>query len=196
MSDLLSSKDIKDIINQPIADNNVIKLPLLNIFGNEVDVKSFRIFLYSVIIWSVLSAFLLYLKIWQPYFTFFYYLFIGLSIFNLLNSPDDLIKDQNTLMLEMQSQDNFIQGTISIFAILYVFLGGMKIKEDDKSIIYKLLTIALLISATSLFIYNHTNDSVNISTIKKVKQTLFNQALVLFCMSLFLIFRSQWSLNV
>jgi hypothetical protein len=196
MSDLLSSKDIKDIINQPIADNNVIKLPLLNIFGNEVDVKSFRIFLYSVIIWSVLSAFLLYLKIWQPYFTFFYYLFIGLSIFNLLNSPDDLIKDQNTLMLETQSQDNFIQGTISIFAILYVFLGGMKIKEDDKSIIYKLLTIALLISATSLFIYNHTNDSVNISTIKKVKQTLFNQALVLFCMSLFLIFRSQWSLNV
>jgi hypothetical protein len=182
--------DTKDI-NTKFVD--LIKItPTYNIFGKEIDIDTLIIFASIVIILILVICLLIYIKIWDSYFIIFFAIYFLLSLFNLFNDSADMIADQGIAMSELQTQDLFIQGCISIYILIFVFLYSIKIPKEMKYKIYKLLIITILISSFSIFVYQVKIDSSrNIRILKKVKQAFFNQSLVLFCITLYMIFTTQ-----
>ena len=126
------------------------------------------------------------------YFSIFFGIYLLLSIFNLINDSDEMIADQSIAMSELQSQDLFMQGCIYMYILIFVFLYSIEIPKEMKFKIYKMLIITILISSFSLFIYQAKIDSSrNIRFLKKIEQTIFNQSLVMFCITLYMIFTTQ-----
>ena len=141
--------------------------------------------------WTIIIAILVLSGSWRSYFIYFIILYFAVVLFNLLNNSNNVLTDENSSILEMQGQDSFVQGTISMYILVFVFLDSIKIPESEKYSIYKLLLITLMISATSLFIYNYKNDTRNIRLLRKAKEFLFNQSLAIFFIALFMIFKTQ-----
>ena len=79
-----------------------------------------------------------------------------------------------------------------MYILIFVFLYSIEIPKEMKFKIYKMLIITILISSFSIFIYQAKIDSSrNIRFLKKIKQTIFNQSLVMFCITLYMIFTTQ-----
>jgi hypothetical protein len=177
---------------EEVVDDSLNKLPILNILGINVDVDTFKIFVVSMISWIFIICILFFTGLWEKYFIYFILFYYVLAFLNLINNSNNVVSDQAISLLQIQGQDNFVQGSISMFILVFVFLDSIKIPNPkDRFKIYKLLIITLLLSATSLFVYNYKNDTRNIRALRKTKQFLFNQSLVLFCICLYMIFRTQ-----
>ena len=140
----------------------------------------------------LIISILFYINLWDSYFIIFFIIYIILTIFNLFNDSSDIIADEGIMMSELQTQDLFLQGCISMYILIFVFLYSIEITKNMKFRIYKMLIITILISSFALFIYQPRIDSSrNIRILKKIKQVAFNQSLVLFCITLFMIFTTQ-----
>ena len=181
-----------EVPTEEVVDESLNKLPILNILGINVDVDTFKIFIISMVSWLFIICILFFTGLWEKYFIYFILFYYVLAFLNLINNSNNVVSDQAISLLEIQGQDNFVQGSISMFILVFVFLDSIKIPNvKDRFKIYKLLIITLLLSATSLFVYNYKNDTRNIRILRKTKQFIFNQSLVLFCICLYMIFRTQ-----
>ena len=207
----LSENDLNNLTPVPISDQTseepppseesndesvVDDLPIVKIFGRKIDTDSLYLFLVSMVVLLILIIILIYSGLWKNYFGTFVLIYVLISIFNLFNSSNNVVSDITIGLLEIQSQDNFVQGSISIFILVFVFLDSIKMTQEQKFKIYQMLIITLLLSSSSLFIYNYKNHPRNIRTLRKTKLFLFNQSLLLFCITLYMIFLTQKVGNV
>ena len=180
----LSATDIQNMLD----DNDKLKkLPTLNIFGLKVDTQSFSVVIIALILWLILwLSFGIFTIV--PYANVFFIIYIFISITNLFNSAID-VSDVESERMNMSSQQNYIQGAISIFILAFVFLYNVKMDDESAKQTYKVLIISLMISCVAIIIINVKNISKNIRFVRKIQQMVFNQGLILFLLALFMIYK-------
>ena len=61
--------------------------------------------------------------------------------------------------------------------------------EVQRTEVYRVLILSLLIASLSIIIINVKNDSINIRFVRKMQQMLYNQGLILFLLGLLMIYR-------
>lgn len=190
MSKELTSEDVQNLISE---SEELRKLPTMPIFfgafGPEVDTQTFWVTLGSIIVWLLIWGFYKIHKIVNNYISMlFMFLFIGISILNLINSATD-VPDSASEREKFSSQQYYIQGGLSIFILLLVFLFNIPISDkEDKDKVYKILIISLISTCLGTIIINVKNESVNIRLVRKIQQSLYNQGIILFVFCLVLIY--------
>jgi hypothetical protein len=182
----LSSEDIQNLISE---GDKFKKVPSFNLFGKEWDVSSTCIAIFSILFWIFMWYFF---KIHTrnsrvPFTSFFFLFYIMISFLNLYNSASD-VSDVETERVNQTSQLSFIQGGIAVFILAFVFLYNINMTEHDRTKIYSVLIVSLLVSCLAITIINVKNDSTNIRVIRKMQQALYNQGLVLFMLGLYMIY--------
>ena len=180
----LTAEDIKTLITE---NDKLKKLPTINIFGLTFDEESVIVVIISIILWSLLwYGFNIFGII--SYAEYFYILYIIIILINLANSAGD-VPDVETERLQQSSQQSFIQGGIAIFILAFVFLYNINMDEVQRTEVYRVLILSLLIASLSIIIINVKNDSINIRFVRKMQQMLYNQGLILFLLGLLMIYR-------
>ena len=180
----LTAEDIKTLITE---NDKLKKLPSINIFGLTFDEESVIVVIISIILWSLLwYGFNIFGII--SYAEYFYILYIIIILINLANSAGD-VPDVETERLQQSSQQSFIQGGIAIFILAFVFLYNINMDEVQRTEVYRVLILSLLIASLSIIIINVKNDSINIRFVRKMQQMLYNQGLILFLLGLLMIYR-------
>jgi hypothetical protein len=182
----LSSEDIQNLISE---GDNFKKVPSFTLFGKQWDVASTWVAVLSVIFWiSMWYLFKIHTRNRHvPFTSFFFYFYIMISFINLFNSASD-VSDVETERVNQSSQLSFIQGGIAVFILAFVFLYNINMTEHDRTKIYTVLIVSLLVSCLSITIINLKNDSTNIRFVRKMQQALYNQGLVLFMLGLYMIY--------
>jgi len=184
-SSKLTPEDIQSLIEE--GSNKLAKLKTLNIFGIEIDLESLIVIIIATILWLLLWVGFNIFNI-VSYAEFFFILYIIIILINLANSATD-VPDLETERLQQSSQQSFIQGGIAVFILAFVFLYNINMDEEDRTKVYRVLIIALIISCLSIIILNVKNDPVNIRFVRKIQQMLYNQGLILFLLALFMVYR-------
>lgn len=179
----LSQTDVKDLISE---SEQFKKLPSIDLGFIKIDTQSMIISIVALIAWFLLWFYFNIFSI-VPYSEVFFIFYICILIINLVNSAND-IPDVESERLQINSQQNFIQGGIAVFILAFVFLYNIKMGEPERINIYKVLIICLIISSFGIILINVKNNSKNIRTVRKIQQFLYNQGLVLFILSLFMIY--------
>ena len=183
MDNKLNEKDVKDLLYK---SEQFTKLKTITIFGLEFDIHSIIITLLGIILWILIWK---YCNIFGvvSYADYFFMAYIIISLLNLLNSSIDA-SDITSEINQQSIQQSFIQGSLAIFILLFVFLYNFKIDTEDQTDIYRLLAISLLIGCISIIIIDIQNNSINIRLIRKIQQTLYNQALIIFLLALYMFY--------
>lgn len=180
----ITAEDINNLLSE---STKLKELPYFNIFGLKIDVESSIVFIISIILWIALWLFFGIFQI-VDYSEYFFIFYIIISLTNVLNSAND-ISDAETERTHLSSQQSFIQGGIAVFILAFVFLYNIEMGEEDKTKVYQILIISLIISSLAIIILNLKNEPSNIRFIRKTQQLFYNQGLVLFILALFMIFR-------
>ena len=180
----LSSEDIKSLIDE---SDNFKTLKTVNIFGFKVDVESIIVIIIAFVLWFFLWIFFNIFGI-VSYAEFFFILYVIILLINLANSATN-IPDVETERFQQSSQQSFIQGGMAVFILAFVFLYNIKMEEEQRTEIYRVLIMSLLVSSLSIIIVNVKNDSVNIRFVRKIQQMLYNQGLILFLLGLYMIYK-------
>lgn len=182
----LSSEDIQNLISE---SDQFKKLPSFKLFGHTWDVQSTIVAGISIVTWIILFfAFKVFGII--KYAPAFFIIYILIVLLNLYNSAND-VPDVEAERLQISSQQSFIQGGIAVFILAFVFLYNIKMEDTQKTLVYKVLIMSLLVSSLGIIIVNVKNDSVNIRFTRKCQQMLYNQGLVLFLLGLYMIYYFQ-----
>lgn len=173
----LSVEDVKSIL----AENDKYKKLPTTIF--DLDLQSTETTIVIILIWIVLWMTLGLFKITGQFGIYVFYGYIALCVFNLVNSATD-VSDSDSERINLATQQNYIQGGLSIFIMLLVFLANIPLESKTRMNIYVLIILSLLICCTSIAIINLKNTSINIRYVRKIQQGLFNQSLFLFVLCL------------
>ena len=185
----LSSQDIESLLSESTKYKS---LPAFLAFGKQWDIQSGWIFVLSLVIWVLIWYIF---DIWSIFRNngsltigiVFFILYIAIAALNFFNSAND-VPDVETERIAINTQQSFIQGGIAVFILAFVFLYNIKMEEEDRTNIYKILIVSLLISCLAIIIINLQNNSVNIRAVRKIQQALYNQGLLFFMMGLYMIF--------
>lgn len=182
-ADILNNAEVQNLINQA---GDYRKLKSINIAGFQFDIYTIIIFILSIVLWTILWLSFNIFDI-VSYSEFFFSLYIIIAFINLINSSNDTA-DVETERVQNSSQQSYIQGSIAIFILAFIFLYNIEMENDDKTKVYTVLIICLIVSCLALIILDYKNNSENIRFIRKINQLLYNQSLVLFLLALFMIF--------
>jgi len=185
-SEKLSAHDIQSLI---LDSQQYKKLKIISIFGLEFDVTTIVLSIIAIALWTMMWIFFGIFKIVE-YSQIFFILYIIIVIVNAVNASTD-IADVETERLQQTTQQNFIQGGIAVFILLFVFLYNINLDPEDKTQIYIVLSLCLIIASLSMVILNVKNNNKNIRLTRKVQQLLYNQGLVFFLFAIFVIFMAK-----
>ena len=190
MSKELTSEDVQNLISESEELRKLPTMPIFfGLFGLEVDKQTWYVTAGSIFVWIIIWGFYKIHKIVNSSISIlFMFVFIGISILNLINSATD-IPDSASEREKFSSQQYYIQGGLSIFILLLVFLFNIPINDkEDKDKVYKILIISLISTCLGTIIINVKNESENIRLIRKIQQSLYNQGIILFVFCLVLIY--------
>lgn len=179
----LSSEDIKNLITESEKFKN---LPAIHLGDLVLDLQSFFVAIISIVIWIIIWFVF---NLWNivPFAKYFFFAYLFLTLLNLYNSATN-VSDPETERVNLNSQQSFIQGGLSVTILAFVFLSNISIQDDQKTNIYKVLINSLIICSIGIIVINIKNESVNIRFVRKIQQSLYNMSIVLFIMSLYMIF--------
>ena len=179
----LSQTDIKELISE---SEQFKKLPSIDIGIAKIDIQSTYITILALITWFLIWYCFNIFSI-VPYADAFFIFYIVILLINLFNSAND-IPDVDSERVNIASQQNFIQGGLAVFILAFVFLYNIKMDENYRINVYKILIICLIVTSLGIIIINLKNNSKNIRMVRKIQQFLYNQGLILFILSLFVIY--------
>lgn len=181
----LTPEDIQKLISD--AENETFKkLPAIKICNYELDLQSFHVFWITVMLWIIIWFTFKIFKL-VNYAEYFFWFYILISFLNFYNSATN-VSDAETERININSQQSFIQGGLSVFILAFVFLSNISIPEEQKTSIYIILAISLIICTIGVILINIKNESVNIRFVRKIQQSVYNQAVILFMLGLYMIY--------
>jgi hypothetical protein len=77
---------------------------------------------------------------------------------------------------------------MGVIIILYVFLYNIQMDSNLRLISYKLLTLVLVLCSFGIIKYALKNDTKNIRVVRIFSEKFYNQSIILFIFSLFVIY--------
>lgn len=177
-----------DEINNLLQESKFKEIPTINIFGKKIGTESLIItsvaILLWIIIWKVFDLFAL-----GNFTIMFFIYYIIKAVFNVYNSSTDTEISVEMAVNEHQNQIIRIVGVFGSIIILFAFLYQIKMNNDNNKILcYKVLTISLIMFCVSLGNIDPKNDSRNIRNIRLIIQKIYDEALILFMLTIYLIF--------
>jgi len=190
---VLSAKDIDQLVENTAQFRN---LPSVDVLGVSLDRDALYVFLFSVVLFSIIFFAFGIINI-VKYAPVFYFAFLAISVFNLFNSSTD-VSDVDTEKVQQSAQQAFFQGGVAVFILVFVFVNNLEIKDKhDIRQIYLILIITMIISALSLISIEFKNNSEQVRIVRLVNQSFYNMALVMFVLTLFMIwnFKSQGTVD-
>jgi len=182
----LSASDINDIIKQEEL-LNFNPLPYIEFFGKKVDLNTLIISCISLIIWIIIWRVFNLFEI-GTYSLIFFFIYIAILFFNIFNSSIETEKNLEFATYEIEKHITNVEAAMGVIVILYVFLYNIQLDNNSRIISYKLLTIVMVLCSIAIIKYALKNDTKNVRTIRIFTEKLYNQAIILFILSLFVIY--------
>jgi hypothetical protein len=182
----LTASDINNILNQEELIN-FKPLPYVEIFGKKVNLDALIISSISIILWICLWKFFNLFEI-GTYSLIFFFLYIAILIFNIFNSSIDTERNLELATYEIEKQVTNSETVMGVIIILYVFLYNIQMDSNLRLISYKLLTIIMFLLSFSVLKYALKNDTKNIRIVRIFTEKFYNQSIILFIFSLFVIY--------
>lgn len=185
----LTVEDVKNILD----DTDKFKtLPVVkfSIGSFDIELDRMSVFTTGIVIglWISLWVFLNIFDYTDVLGNFIFIIYILICLANLWNSATN-ISDSQIERMNLTSQQNFIQGGLSIFILLLVFIENIKLTPEISSNIYTLIILSLIICCVPIVIINLQNKSTNVRFVRKIQQGLFNQSLMFFILCLLVMYR-------
>jgi len=182
----LTASDINNILNQEELINYK-PLPYVEIFGKKVNLDALIISSISIILWICIWKFFNLFEI-GTYSLIFFFMYIALIIFNIFNSSIDTERNLELATYEIEKQVTDGEAAMGVIIILYVFLYNIQMDSNLRLISYKLLTLVLVLCSFGIIKYALKNDTKNIRVVRIFSEKFYNQSIILFIFSLFVIY--------
>jgi hypothetical protein len=179
----LSNSDIDKLLEE---DQIYMTIPVLHIGKLQLGVESVIFAIISLILWLILWGFLGLFNINNS--LIFFFSFIGVLIFNVLNASLNIQKSVENAAYETQNQIVKTEGLLGVVILVFVFLFNINMNNDSKNISYKLLTVILILLCISIITLETQNNSRNIRNVRLGMIQLYNQSIILFIMTIYLIY--------
>ena len=181
-SEKISEKEIKKLLEE---DQLYSSVPTINIGNFKLSSDLLIISIFSIILWISLWIYLGLFKL-KNYNIIFFVLFIALLIFNLFNASLNIQKSVENAAYDTQNQIVKAEGLLGVVILFFVFLFNIVMDNDIKIIVYKILTVILILLSISIISLETQNNSTNIRNIRLLMTQFYNQGNVLFIFSLYL----------
>lgn len=178
----LTADDINNILEEKFKP-----IPTLDILGIKVSRDDLIISGIAIAVWTLLWVMLGLFSFGKISFIF-YLSFIVVQLINIFNSSIDTETSVEFAIYEFYNQVNRIEGAFGVIILVLVFLYNMPVREENKQLAYKLLTIVSILLAITVVQYDTKNDPVNIRNTRLAIQKIYNQAIILFIFTLVVIF--------
>ena len=179
----LSTSDIDKLLEE---DQIYASIPLLHIGKIQIGTESLVFTLISLVIWIFLWIFLGLFNINNS--LIFFFSFILVLIFNILNSSLNIQKSVENAAYETQNQIVKTEGLLGVIVLVFVFLFNINMNSFLKTISYKLLAVILILLCISIVSLETQNNSRNIRNVRLGMAQLYNQSIILFIMAIYLIY--------
>lgn len=180
----ISTDDINKLLQEDQLYSNLSYISFGKIqLGTEIFIISILSFLLWIFLWLYFGLFKL-----GNYNIIFFSVFIGVLILNLFNSSLNTQKSVENAAYDMQNQIVKAEGLLGVVILLFVFLFNIDMKNDIRIIVYTILTLVLILLCISIISLESQNNSKNIRNIRLAMTQFYNQSLILFIFSLYLIY--------
>ena len=180
----LSSEDINKIIE---TQNSVNRYETIKIFGKNIDKYNFIIGIIVTVLWTLIWIFCGLFSI-NKYTKFIYMSSLIIITFNTFNIQEYTRTDPETESYNFERQTNNIEGVLGIYILLFIFLFNININNNFKIIVSKVLILSIIICCISIYIFNTKYTSDAYRRIKIFQQKMFNASMILFTLSLYIIY--------
>lgn len=184
--DTLSASDINDMLKE----EEILRLkplPYVEFAGKKINLDNLIISCLGLILWIFIWKYFNLFDIGK-YSLIFFLLYILIILFNIFNSSVDTERNLELATYEIEKQITNVEAAMGVIILLYVFLYNIQIDSSSRIIVYKLLTIVMVLCSISIIKYALKNDTVNVRNVRIISEKFYNQAIILFTLSLVVIY--------